>query len=208
MAGEVTGNLGTGVVRDTHCSSAMGLQKSKLEERALVSFPQKLTDFRVWDAMSSLLPAAGATDDLGIYAQTFGTTPVQVQTGDLKAAGATTRRARMIIQLPDNYVSAGDVQIRCQAGMKTTVADASCTIDVEAYEMVSDGTLSADLVTTAAQSINSLTYAAKDFTVTATDLVAGDRLDVRVTIVCTDAASATAVIGVLHDLILRCDVQP
>lgn len=52
-----------------------------------------------------------------------------------------------------------------------------------------------DLVTTSATTINSLTAAAKEFAITPTGLVAGDELDVRVTIAITDGATATAVIG-------------
>jgi hypothetical protein len=63
-------------------------------------------------------------------------------------------------------------------------------------------------VATSATSINSLTLANKDFTLNTTGLVAGNRLDVRVSIAVNDAAGVTAVIGVLHDLVLRCDVQP
>jgi hypothetical protein len=41
--------------------------------------------------------------------------------------------------------------------------------------------------------MNSLTFSNRDFAVTSGGLVAGDVLDVRVSIVCTDAATATAV---------------
>lgn len=92
--------------------------------------------------------------------------------------------------------------------METSVADVSATVDMEAYELQMDGTISSDLCTTAAQSINSLTLANKDFVLTATNLAAGDVLDVRVTIAVNDAASGTAVQGVIDKLILRCDVKP
>lgn len=92
--------------------------------------------------------------------------------------------------------------------MKTTVADVSATIDVEALELLEDGTVSADLCTTAAQNINSTTYDDFDFVITSTTLVAGSRLQVRISIATNDAAGATAVIGVLHNLSLRCDCRP
>jgi hypothetical protein len=154
-----------------------------------------------------LAPAPGA-DDLQVYTGTFGTHVPSLRSRDVKAAGAQTLRARLIIALPDNYDAAESIQLRCLAGMNTTVADTTATIDLEAYELQSDGTLSSDLVETSAQSINSLTLANKDFNITATNLVAGDRLDVRVTMAIYDAAGVTAVIGVLQDLILRCDVRP
>lgn len=207
-AGEVVGNLANGSVKDQHVNAAAGIQASKLATRSLANFPQSLLALRKWDALEQLLPASAATTYLGLVTGTYGTNPPQAQTGDLKAAGATTRRARTLVILPDNFVASGNITIRCNAGMKTTVADTSATVLVEAYQLNDDGTLSANLVTTAAQSINSLTYANKDFALTTTGLVAGSRLDVRVSITVTDAASVTAVIGLLHDLVLRCDVQP
>lgn len=196
------------VIKDRHLHPTADIQRTKLTQRALVSFPVNLLDARVWDAVQTVLPATGGTDDLGLYTGTFGTSGNRIKTGDVKAAGAVTRRCRFFIPLPDGHEAGEDVQIRCFAGMETTVADVSATIDVEAYEVQADGTLSADLVTTAATTINSLTLANKDFTLTPTNLAPGDVLDVRVSIATNDAASATAVIGALAHLILRCDVRP
>ena len=209
MAGEVAaGNLVDGGVKDRHVSGSAEIARTKLAQSALASFAQDLHALRVWDAVSSLLPSTGSSDDLGLYTGTFGSAASRAKTGDVKTLGATTRRCRTLIQLPDNYEAGEDVQIRCLAGMETTVADTSATIDVEAYEVQSDGTLSADLVTTSAASINSLTLANKDFTLTATALTPGATLDVRVSIATNDGAGATAVIAVLAKLILRCDTRP
>ena len=189
-------------------SSQANIERSKMELKTGRSFPVNQCDFRVWDALSSLLPSAGANDDLGLVTGTYGTNAPLIQTGDLKAAGATTRRARVLIPLPDNYADGESVVLRCNAQMVTTVADTSATIDIEAYRLLTDGTLSADLCATSAASINSLTLGSDDFTITATTLVAGDVLDVRVSITVTDGATVTAVIGSLHRLILRCSVRP
>jgi len=154
------------------------------------------------------LARASSADDCRIVTGTFGTNAPRIKTRDVKAAAAVTIRFRQIVTLPDTYEAGEDVQIRLNAGMETTVADTTATIDVEAYELNSDGTLSSDLVETAATSINSTTIANKDFSLTETNLSPGDRLDVRVTFAINDAAGVTAVLGVVHDLILRCDVRP
>lgn len=198
-----------GSIVDGDCNAAMGLQRSKLATQTLAQFVQNLLDLRKWDALEQLLPATPATTYLGIVTgATYGSNPPQIQTGDLKTT-TTTRRARQIIALPENYVAAGQVQIRCRAGMKTTVADTSAVILVEVYQLNDDGTLSAQLSTVSGSaSINSLTLADIIFVLTTSGLTAGARLDVRVSITITDAATGTAVIGVLQSLALKCDVLP
>lgn len=199
--------LDADVIKTRHISD-LQLTRGKSALRALDVIPINLADLRVWDARATNLPTAAASDDLGYVTGTLGTNPPQVQAGDLKAAGATTRRAGAVIELPGDYADGNTVTIRLTAGMKTTVSDTSATIDVEAYQLLDDGTISADLCTTAAQSINSLTYAAKSFTITPSTLVAGSRLDVRISIAVNDGATATAVIALVHRLDLLCDRQP
>lgn len=160
-------------------------------------FPIRLTDFRVWDNMAALLPTAGATDDLGIIEGTFGTATPSLRTEDLKAAGATNNRARVLVHLPWEYVAAQSVTLRFKAGMITTVADTTATLDCEAYKLQDDpdDAIGSDLVSTSATTINSTTFANIDFTVTATSLSPGDILDVRITTAVNDAATGTAVIA-------------
>lgn len=163
--------------------------------------------WRVWDAFATNLPGTAASDDLALVGGTFGTNAPSIQAGDLKAAGATTRRARAVWQIPYSFVTGGTLTIRAHAGMKTTVADASCTIDFEAYRSNLEDGVGADLVTTSATTINSTTEADKDFTVDTTTLLPGDYLDIRMTIVCTDAATATAVIPFVGSVEVLMDVQ-
>ena len=158
-----------------------------------------------------LLAPAGSADDLLLVTGTFASAAPRVKTGDVKALGAVTKYARAILQLPDNYDTKGtpgNVGIRCFAGMETTVADTTATIVVAAYQIKSDGTLSGNLVTTSATSINSTTLANYDFVVTPTTLAPGDLLDVRVAIAVNDAAGVAVVQGVLAKLFLRCDCRP
>ena len=95
--------------------------------------------------------------------------------------------------------------LRLIAGMKTTVASSSCTIDAEVYRSDETGGVGSDICATALQSINNLTAASKDFTITPTSLVAGDMLDVRIAIATNDSATGTAVIGRLIAIKLLSD---
>jgi hypothetical protein len=199
--------LPDGAVDNENVTALAGLERSKLEQDDLVIFPVDFFDMRVWDDLTSMLPAAGANDDLGLYESTFGTGAPIVKTGDLKAAGATTRYARFTMVLPAEYVSGETITVRAHAGMKTTVSDTTATIDFSVYKYDKSGGISADLVTTGAQSINSLTFADIDFTVTPTGLVAGDMFDVRVAIAINDGATVTVVEGALGKLDLLCDVK-
>lgn len=175
------------------------------EDLAVYAIP--LTEFRVWDALQTNLPGTAATDDLALSTGTLGTDMPSVQTGDLKAAGATTRYARLQFALPVEYVAGQSVTLRASAGMKTTASDGTATIDFQVYSSDRDTTVSADLCATAALSINDLVFADKDFTITATALTPGMMLDIRVAIAVNDAATATAVIGCLAQLELLCDVK-
>lgn len=163
--------------------------------------------WRVWDALGSNLPSVSATDDLGYIAGTFGTDGPYIGTSDLKAAGATTRYARCQVALPFEYDDGATVTLRCFAGMLTTVADATATLDAEVYESDMDATISADLCTTAATTINSLTFANIDFVITPSALVAGDVLDIRLAMAINDAAGITAVIGAIGNTELLIDTR-
>lgn len=182
--------------------------RTSLTQDDLRAYPVQLNDARVWDAFGTVLPTTGATDDLGLYTGTFGTGCPYIATGDLKNAGATSRYARFLLQIPAEYVTGESVTIRASAGMLTTVASTTATIDVEAYLVARDTTKSgSDLVSTSATSINSLTFANKDFVLTTSTLTPGALIDVRITIAVNDSGTGTAVTGALGALDLLCDVQ-
>lgn len=153
--------------------------------------------WRVFDAMGSNLPSTSASDDLGIYGGTAGTNFPYIGTGDVKAAGAITRYARCVVCLPPEYVAGESIFLRAIAGMITTIADGTATIDFSVFASDGDGTPDAtgDRVSTAATSINSTTFANKDFALDATNLAPGSWLDILMTIAVNDAATGTAVIA-------------
>jgi len=174
----------------------------------LQSFPIPLTDFRVFDAMASLLPSAGAADDLGLVGGTFGTATPSLRTQDCKTL-TNSNRARVLVQLPWEYVAGESITLRFKAGMITTVAGTTATLDCEAYLLQADpdDAIGSDLVATAAQTINSLTFADIDFVLTPTSLSPGDILDVRITTAIVDGATATAVIAGVTSAKLLVDVR-
>ena len=154
-------------------------------------YPIPVEALRVHDALGTNLPTTAASDDLGLVAGTFGTNNVVLRTVDFKNTN-TTAYARFRYPLPVEYVAGETITLRLKGGMNTTVASSSCTVDAQVYRAAAPST---DICATAAQSINSLTAANKDFTITPTDCVPGDVLDIRIAIAGTDSATATAVIG-------------
>jgi len=157
----------------------------KLEENAAYAIP--ITEFRVWDALGTILPATAANDDLGLITGTWGNdyTP-RIQGVD--AGGTTeTQYAGFSFALPPEYVAGTNFTVRINAGM-LVVADASATVDVECIKTCIASP--SDLCGTAAQSINSTTHADKDFTITGTTLSPGDRVSIRIKTVVTDAGNA------------------
>jgi hypothetical protein len=180
---------------------------SILKQEALAVFPVNFMDLRVWDAIQTNLPGTAATDDLALIGTTFGSTAPRVTAGDCKALGATTRYARFLVEIPECYETGETITLSLSAGMVTTVASASCTVDVECYELDKLGGIGSDLCATAAQSINSLTFASKSFVITATTLSPGDVLDVRIAIAVNDAATGTAVTPTIASIDLLCDIK-
>lgn len=173
----------------------------------LKRFPVPLTSLRVWDAAQTNLPGTAATDDLALIAGTWGSAPLLIQAGDLKSAGATTRRAIFELVVPECYVAGNPFNLVFSAGMKTTIAGTSCTIDAEVYKRDKISGIGSDLVSTAATSINSLTFADKSFTITPTSLSPGDILECRVSIACNDGAGITAVTPTIASIDIACDIR-
>lgn len=182
--------------------------RTDLLQEDFAPFAVPITSLRIWDAFHTPISTAGS-DDLGLSTGgTFGISAPYVSAGDLKAAGATTRYARFLFQIPHTYVGEQSVRISASAGMITTVADISCLIDFEAYVIDGDGTVGGgDLVSTSATTINSLTFGDKAFDLDASSLVAGDVLDVRVSIECDDAATVAAVIPAIANISVLVDVK-
>ena len=158
---------------------------------ALREYVVPLTAYRVHDNLIASLPLVAANDDLGLVAGTFGTDAPVLQTTDSKAASHTLYgRTQWVV--PYTYDEGQTLTLRANAGMNTTISDGTATLDLQCYRVAAPST---DICATAAQSINSLVAANKDFTITPTNVVRGDILDFRWTIAIVDSATGTAVIG-------------
>lgn len=183
------------------------IPRADLIQDANAAYPIPWSSWRVWDAYQTVLPGTSASDDLGLYGGTFASASPSIKTYDVKAAGAVTLYARTMLWMPPEYDAGQTVTLRFYAGMVTTVADTTATIDAQCYESDKAAGIGSDLVTTAATTINSLTPANKDFVVTSSGLTAGDILDLRVAIAINDAATATAVIGMIGAAYLLLDIR-
>lgn len=163
-------------------------------EQALDPVQIPVQDFKKPDLITPL----GATGDgttLGLVAGTHGTNGPSLQGKDATGLTATTTDVgRILLPLPADYVDGGDVKIRCHAGMLTTVADTSATLDCEAYETDEEAGIGSDLCSTEAQDINSVTLADFDFVIDGAGLVAGDVLDLELTTVSIQTGTATETI--------------
>jgi hypothetical protein len=88
------------------------------------------------------------------------------------------------------------------------VASVTATVDLEAYLSDKFGAVSgSDLVTTAATTINSLTPANKDFTLTATNLAPGEWIDFRIKVAVNDSGTGTAVIAAIGTVEFLLDIR-
>jgi len=192
----------------TISGTTAGIGRSSLTQNALQVYPLEPESWKVHDSLDTPLPATPLTDDLGIVGGTFASATPSLQTEDLKAAGATTNRARRTFTLPPEYEAAQTVTLRVHAGMLTTIAGTSAVVDVEVYKSDREGGVDgADLCATAAQDINNLTAANKDFTITPTSLSPGDILDIRISTTLTDAATETAVAAIIGAVEMLLDIK-
>jgi hypothetical protein len=194
-------------ITNAKVSATAAIDRAKMAQRANAILAIPHGHWRTWDALATNLPGTPAADDLGLVTGTLGSNPgPYLGTGDVKTT-TSTRYAGVLLAIPEDYEAGQTLTIRAHAGMLTTIADGSCTIDFQAYKVNRDGTVSADLVTTAAQSILSLTAAAKDFLLTVSSLEPGDLLVVRMAVAYADAATATAVIAAVYQVSLLADLR-
>lgn len=202
----VTITLPEGAITKASIAPTAGIETTKLETRTSQLFTVPLTSGFVWDAAQTRLPGTATSDDLAIITGTPGTDAIRLRTSDGKAT-TITQKAGYEIQVPQNYKDAQPFAVRIRAGMITTVSDGTATVDLSVYKVANDGSVGTDLVTTAAQDINSLTADNFDFTVDATAIDPGDNLIAVITIAITDTATGTAVIGQINRVQIVCSTQ-
>ena len=192
-------------------SSKAALARTQLEQTPNAVYAVPLTAMRDYSDLAALPPAtATGIANMGLKTETFGANAANLSTDDASMLGSTTFQSRFLFTMPAEYDDGETVTVRLKSGMETTVADTSATVDVEAYLFDETGGLDGsptDLCTTAAQSINSLTAATQNFTLTPTNLVSGSVLDIRLTATIDDSVTGTAVIGNIYSVAVLCDIR-
>jgi hypothetical protein len=157
-----------------------------------------LSNFRIHDDIDAILnQAAGDDDDLTLIQGTLGTNATTIETIDCGGLNDTTQYGSFWFVVPPSYIAGSTVSLVANAGMVTTVADQSATVDFSCYVpdyANADGTVSSDLITTDATSVNSLTFADKTFVVdddvSGHALAAGSLVQCRLTALCDDDGNA------------------
>jgi len=209
MATEVTNHAITypdGFIVNNMVSNSAGIETTKLETRTAQVFPIPLTAGKVWDSVDSNLPSAAANDDLGIITGTWGTDSPTIQAGDIGGTNST-RYGVWEVPVPQNYKDGDTFIIRVRGGMLTTVADTSCTVDLEVYAADGSGAVGSDLCQTSATTINSLTFANVDFTMDNTGIDPGDRLLVRMAVAYNDSGDAGVMTPEISNMEVRCSTR-
>lgn len=180
--------------------------RDDLTQEALVAYTIPLTSLRVHDALATNLPGTAANDDMALITGTPGTDAPTLQGTDF-GGGSTDEKGAFEFVLPPEYDAGESITVRVKAGMLTTVSDGTATIDVECWKDANDGSVGADLCATAAQSINSLTLANKDFVITPTGLAAGDRLIFRLSFGGSDTGNAGVMIPEIQSVKVLLDIK-
>lgn len=180
--------------------------RSALGQDDLAIYAVPVTSMRVHDAMHTVLPGTAANDDMAIITGTPGTDAPTLQGVDFGGT-STDEKCAFEFVLPPEYVAGETVVCRLTAAMITAVSDGTATVDVEAWETTKAGAVGADICATAAQSINSLTAADKDFVLTPTSLVAGDKLIVRLSFAGSDTGNLAVMIPEISSVQMLLDIK-
>jgi len=184
-----------------------GLTRASLDAETSAKYAIPFERWRVWNS-GAVLPNVSALDDLGLYTGTFATDTSSLKTYDVKTVGATNLYARQTITMPAEYVATQAARIRLACGMVGAVADASCSVDVEAYLSNGEGVKTgSDLQSVAATSCNSLVFADIDYTLDGSVLSPGSEIDVRINVAVNDGAGGASVQAVIGAAYLLCTIR-
>lgn len=206
MAMEAASGSGSVIKVWTGRASITGtVARSNLVQDDLQPYPIANEAWYLWD--STIHAPLGATalsaDDL-IY--TLGTlaTSEPVLTGTDFGGSNATQKARIRVVIPAEYVAGQAITLRASAFTGTTVADTSSTIDFNVYRAAAP---TVDICATAAQSINALTAANKDFTLTPTNCVPGDVLDILMTYAGVDGGNLGVIVPTINSVVLLYSIK-
>lgn len=156
-----------------------------------------MEQWKVWDALATNLPGTASADDLGLTTGTFLTSGPTILSVDYGGT-TTTAYARRQLSVPADYVAGTNLTLTAKAAM-AVISDTTGILD---FEVVNHSFASnADICATAATSVNSATEALVPFTLTGSDVTAGDMLDIRMKFTGTDSGNAAPLINVVISLV-------
>lgn len=185
--------------------SGFELPVAKNVQRPLAKHRVRLADLRKPD-LSSVLPTSTTTGDvfLKIAGGTHGSASPLVQSADFASASGS-QGLRIEAFLPPNYEDGETIAIVLRAKL-TTDASVTKTLDVECYKPDGDGSVGSDLCSTSAQSLTT-SWANYTFVITPTGLVAGDPLDIEVTVALNDGVAGSGVVANISVVELQFDTR-
>lgn len=173
----------------TLSSTISGFVRSDLAaETKVIAIP--LTSIRKNADLAVNLPAAPDATNVGLVTGTPGTHAPTLQGTDPGGGVDPTEKFAFEFTLPPEYVDNGAVAIRVKGLTATTIASVSSTIDFNVYLDGRDGTVGADIMASAAFSINNTTAVSSDMTITASTLTAGSKIIVVGTMASVDVGDA------------------
>lgn len=138
----------------------------------------------------SELPTSADGTSLALSAGTFGTDSPVVRSSSVSGT-SITETARVLAALPEGHVAGRPVAVRVRAHMTTDPAVAA-QLDLQAYRCDGEGGLAsagADLCTTSPVALTT-SWADAEFALTASDLAAGDVLDLALTVTLDDTGGS------------------
>lgn len=185
--------------------SATTTLRDDLGQDDLAPYPIANESWQIWDSTTRVLLGATATsaDDLIFTLGTIGTAASKLTGTDFGGSNAT-QKARIQFSLPPEYVAGESITIRIAGFTGTTVADTSSTVDLSVYRLAAP---TVDICATAATSINALTVANKDFTITPTDCVPGDILDILLTYAGVDGGNLGVIVPTINQVTVLLDIK-
>lgn len=193
-------------VLNANVSSSAAITRSKLALESLAFFGVPLTQFRVWDAVNTNLPGTAANDDLGITGGTWGTNAFALTSGDFSGA-SITRRARVQVWMPENWIAGNNCQFLLYGKISAT-PQVSATVDVEAYLTDYGGNVSgSDICTTAAVPMSLTSPQTYPFVLDSAGLFVGTMIDIRVTVAGNDTGGSGAIEVLFGGAFLLCDIR-
>lgn len=157
---------------------------------ATVTLPTRTAFFDLEPQLVGVDGAAlTAAETAGTFNRPVGTNQIWIQ-GEVSISETEASVGYTTFTLPENYVSGGTITLRAFVDVQGAGTLGTCTVDFSAYLMtLATGAVGSDLVTTAATAV-SATGAAKDFVVTPTSLVAGDKLVIKLTTSIAESAGS------------------